>query len=306
MTKYTYDKRDLPFGHSTAVNDAEVINSLDVDLTHLTDINANRNFCSTYLNWIKSHTGHTILGLEDYKFAVYSHGTSEAFDKFYLKNLNRRFRIFKSEYLYHQLAWRNSKLLWDYIENDVLKSTDAVIISLPFADTGNKHIAMDDVLNECNRLNIPVLIDCAYFTISTGLTFDFTHPCITDITFSLSKTFPVAHARIGMRLTRTDDDDTLFVYEKANYQNRLGASLGLLLINKFSPEYIVTKYKDKQKEFCKLANVESSSTVIFGIATNNWKEYNRGGLTNRLSFHNYLDKDITIFKGVLDGSSVKQ
>lgn len=306
MTKYTYDKKGLPFGHSTAINDSEVITSLAVNFTHLTDPETNRKFCNAYLIWLKSHNGHTVVGLDNFKFAVYSHGTSEAFDKFYMKNLNRRFRIFKSEYLYHQLAWRNSNLQWSYIEDDELKNTDAVIISLPFADTGNKHVSMDEVLNECNRLNIPVLVDCAYFTISSGLDFDFTHLCITDITFSLSKTFPVAHARIGMRLTKVDDDDTLFVYEKANYQNRLGASLGLALINKFSPEYIVTKYKDKQEEFCKLANIEPSSTVIFGIATNNWNEYNRGGLTNRLSFHNYLDKDISIFKGVVNDSSIKQ
>jgi len=305
MTKYTYDKKHLSFGHSMAINDLEVINSLELDFSHLADIDVNRRFCDTYLTWIKSHTGHTIIGLDNFKFNVYSHGTSEAFDKFYMKNLKRRFRIFKSEYLYHQLAWRNSNLNWSYIDDESLNSNDAVIISLPFADTGDKHSKMELILDECDKLNIPVLVDCAYFSISSGIEFNFDRSCITDITFSLSKTFPVAHARIGMRLTKIDDDDTLFVYQKANYQNRLGASLGLNLINKFSPDYIVDKYRKKQHILCKLANVRPSQTVIFGIATDLWNEYNRGGLTNRLSFHNYLNKDISIFKGVLDGSSIK-
>lgn len=306
MTKYTYDKKHLPFGHSTAINDIEVLKSLSVDLSALSNIDTNKVFCDQYLSWLKSHSTHKIFGLDNFKFSVYSHGTSEAFDKFYLKNLSRRFRIFKAEYLYHQLAWRNSKLPWSFIEDDILKTNDAVIISLPFADTGNKHTQMELVLDECDRLNIPVLVDCAYFTISSSLEFNFDHPCITDITFSLSKTFPVAHARIGMRLTKEDDDDTLFVYEKANYQNRLGASLGLSLINNFSSDYIVNKYKEKQEQLCELAGVQPSQTVIFGIATDKWNEYNRGGITNRLSFHNYLNKDISIFKGVLDGSSIKQ
>lgn len=297
---YTYDKKGLPFGHSTAVSDSEVLNAIQtVSLENFSDVDINRTFCQEYLNWIKRHSN-TVRGLEQFNYAVYAHGTSEAFDKFYLKNLNRRFRIFKSEYLYHQLAWRNSNLDWAYLEDSRLEPNDAVIISYPFADTGNKHEQMDFILHNCTALDIPVLIDCAYYTISSGLEFDFTHKCITDITFSLSKMFPVAHARIGMRLTREDDDDTLFVYEKANYQNRLGAILGLRLIESFGPDYIVNKYKDTQLEFCKLTNTEPSSTVLFGLGGEQWNEYNRGGKTNRLSFHNYLDK------GVLDGSTIKQ
>lgn len=297
---YTYDKKHLPFGHSTAINDSAVLDVIKtISLENFTDIDINRTFCKEYLEWINQHSN-KVQGLENFKYAVYSHGTSEAFDKFYFKNLNRRFRIFKSEYLYHQLAWRNSKLNWDYIEDGKLDSNDAVIISYPFADTGNKHEQLEYILNNCDILGIPVLIDCAYYTISSGLEFNFNYKCITDITFSLSKTFPVAHARIGMRLTKEDDDDTLFVYEKANYQNRLGAILGLELIRNFDPNYIVNKYRDTQIEFCKLTNTEPSSTVLFGLGGKEWNNYNRGGSTNRLSFHKYLDK------GVLDGSTIKQ
>ena len=296
---YTYDKKHLQFGHSTAVNDSDVLEVIKtISLENFSDVDINRTFCKEYLEWIKRHSN-KVTGLDEFNYAVYSHGTSEAFDKFYLKNLNRRFRIFKSEYLYHQLAWRNSGLDWAYIEDARLDKNDAVIISYPFADTGNKHEQMDFILHNCTALGIPVLIDCAYYTISSGLEFNFNHKCITDITFSLSKMFPVAHARIGMRLTREDDDDTLFVYEKANYQNRLGAILGLELIRNFEPNYIVNKYKDTQLQFCKQTNTIPSSTVLFGLGNEEWIEYNRGGCTNRLSFHKYLDK------GVLDGSTIK-
>lgn len=298
MSKYQYDNKHLPFGHSAAINDNDVLQSMSVDLSKLTDKDINRQFCTEYLDWIKSHSN-VQLGLDKFKYAVYSHGTSESFDKFYMKNLNRRFRIFKAEYLYHQLAWRNSKLDWAFIEDARLDNNDAVIISYPFADTGNKHDQMDFILHNCSALGIPVLIDCAYYTISSGLEFNFNHECITDITFSLSKTFPVAHARIGMRLTKHDDDDTLFVYEKANYQNRLGAELGLKLINNFNSTYIVDKYKQTQIEFCKLTNTQPSSTVLFGLGGDDWKEYNRGSITNRLSFHNFLNK------GILDDSTIK-
>jgi histidinol-phosphate/aromatic aminotransferase/cobyric acid decarboxylase-like protein len=262
-------------------------------------------FCSQYTEWLLSSTNHSIHGLEDFKIAVYSQGTTESFDKFYMRHNTRRFRCFKTEYMYHQLAWRNGWPNWKYLEDDSLDKNDAVIISMPFADTGDKHRLQEQVLNECDRLGIPVLIDCAYFSISTGIDMDFTHPCITDVTFSLSKAFPIAHARIGLRLTRIDDDDTLFVYQKSFYNNRLGAALGLEFLNNFTSDYVPNKYREKQAEFCNLLNIVPSKTVLFGIADSGWNEYNRGGQTNRLSLHKYLHMDVEQFKGVIDVSTIK-
>lgn len=309
MSKYQYDNKHLPFGHSRAIDDKEVlefIDSLSINLTTvLSDHNYVWQFCNEYIEWIKSNTLHTIVGLDDFKHVVFSQGTSEGFDKFYLKNSKRRFRCFRGEYLYHKLAWRDS-YDWAYIEDDALRTGDAVVISMPFADTGSAHFVMDDILNRCTELDIPVLLDCAYFSISKGLRFDFSYPCITDVTFSLSKVFPVAHARIGIRLTREDCDDLLFVYDKAEYTNRISPVLGLELIRNFSPEYIVNKYSTKQEEICKYLNVCPSNTVLFGLAdSGNYTEYNRGGLTNRLGLHNFLNKDITFLQGVLNGSSVE-
>ena len=310
MSKYQYDNKHLPFGHSRAINDEEVLQYINSLSFNITDILSSHkvvlDFCNEYLDWIKSNTLHKISGLDDFKYVVFSQGTSEGFDKFYLKHRTRRFRCFKNEYLYHKLAWRDS-YDWCFIEDDSLRANDALIISMPFADTGCEHPSMRKLLNQATELNVPVLIDCAYFSISEGLNFNFDYPCITDVTFSLSKTFPVAHARIGIRLTREDCDDLLFVYDKAEYTNRLGPALGLELIRKFSPEFIINKYKTKQEEICKHLKVCPSNTVLFGLAdVNDYKEYNRGGNTNRLGLHKFLNKDLDFLKGVLNGSSIKQ
>ena len=72
---------------------------------------------------------------------------------------------------------------------------------------------MQLVIDRCNQLKVPVLIDCAYFGTCKGISFDFNQACIQVITFSLSKIFPVVYARIGMRLTRNYDDDTFAEHE---------------------------------------------------------------------------------------------
>lgn len=294
------DKRVLPFGGSFAIQDPEVIELIkSIDYSEcLWNENINKEFCEKYRHWINDSK--TIKGLDLFGYSVYSNGTSEAFEMFYIKNKNRRFRCFKGEYVYHKLAWRNDWPNWKFIEDEKLDRNDAVVISLPFSDTGNKHEKLDFVLANCSALGIPVLIDCAYFGTCRNIQIDLSSQCITDVVFSLSKTFPVAHARIGIRFSKNDDDDLMFVYDKINYNNRLGAHLGLNLINSFQSDFINNKYRHKQEICCELLNVIPSNTVTFGLDINQkFPEYNRGCNTNnRLGFYKLYtlsDKEIKEF-----------
>jgi histidinol-phosphate/aromatic aminotransferase/cobyric acid decarboxylase-like protein len=144
------------------------------------------------------------------------------------------------------------------------------------------------VLNQCDQLGIPVLIDCAFFGICQDIEFNFDRPCITDITFSLSKSFAVANLRIGMRLTRYDDDDSLLVHQITNYNNRLACGVGLELIERYSADYNVETWSAAQAKFCEQIGVTPSKSVVFGLGGEAFSKYNRGGTTNRLCFSKYL------------------
>jgi hypothetical protein len=249
-----------------------------------------QKFLNLYRHWIQTSTLNTISGLEYFPVAGFSAGTTEAFDKFYLKNLHRRIRYFRGEYMYHQVAGRQYFKEAKFVEDDILTSNDVLIVSLPFSDTGNTHPDMEETLKKCSQLGIPVLLDCAYFGICSGIDFNFNHDCITDITFSLSKVFPVPHLRIGMRLTRYDDDDALLVMNKTDYVNRLSCSVGVKLLENFSPDTIYHRYHTAQVELCNKLNVIPSKCVIFGIDEfNAYPQYNRGRGTNRLCLSKYLD-----------------
>lgn len=296
---------DLNFSSAASINDSKTISLLKSINANLYSAKSNSDlpdeFCKSYINWIKQHTTHNVTNLEQFKFYSFSQGTTEAFDKFYIKHNNRRFRCFSGEYMYHQLAWRNSFPNWKLIEDAPLEENDAVIISIPFADTGNKHTNHNWLIAECEHKGIPVLVDCAYFSIADGIDFDFSSPAITDITFSLSKAFPVSNLRIGMRLTREDDDDIMFVYKKSKYQNSFSALVGLQFLGNFPSYYIFNNYRTKQLMICDYLNITPSNTVIFGIGGEEWQKYNRGSKTNRLSFHRIMhlsEQEITqLFKG---------
>lgn len=286
------DKRSLLYGGAFAIKDSVVISfmkSLNL-IDSLWEEDITRQFCIEYRDWIFTTNNNTIKGLENFKHSVFSNGTSQTFDMFYIKNKNRRFRCFKGEYIYHQLVWRNNWPDWKFIDDEDLKKGDAVVVSLPFSNTGNTPNDLEKLFERCDELKIPILVDCAYFGACANICFDFTHECITDIVFSLSKTFPVAHARIGMRLTKIDDDDSMFVYNKINYNNRISARLGLELIRKYHPDYTYNKYVFQQKELCKRLRIEQSNTILFGLDWNNiYPEYNRGCKVNRLGLYKHYD-----------------
>ena len=289
-----YNRSHMPFGNAFSVADDEVLKLYAENsntLEALSDNNLHNNFLQEYKEWIKTTKNNKVIGIDDFNYACYSNGTTEAFDKFYAKHSTKRFRFFKGEFLYHRLSCRNNNFKWAYLEDEKLSSNDVVIISLPFSDTGTKHEEMDFILHNCTALGIPVLLDCAYFGVCSNIEFDLSHQCITDVTFSLSKTFYAAHLRIGMRLTRVDDDDPLFVTNKIGYINRSSAYIGQQLLKKFSPDYIYNKYRNRQVEICKILDVEPSDCVLFGIGNSIWNEYNRDRETNSLSFHHFLNKD---------------
>jgi hypothetical protein len=295
MTTYQLPHhRDKPFGAAGPIPGAWILDyiqdrSSDA-ATWLRDEQIHQRFIERYKEWLTTTELNTWRGLDQFQHGVVMQGTTETFDKFYMANRDRRFRCFRGEYMYHQLAWRNHwPDQWAYIDEADLDANDTVVISMPFSDTGNTHAMQYIVLEECERLGIPVLLDLAYFGICSGLDFNLDYECIQAVSFSLSKSFPVAHARIGMRLTRKDDDDPGFVNHKSGYVNRVACGLGIELMNRVSPDWVFTQYRDQQLEFCETLGVVPSQCVIFGLGDQAWSQYNRGTITNRLSFHRYLD-----------------
>lgn len=285
--------RGLPYGSVSYIIDPEqehLVRNITQDCVQaLWQPDVHRQFMATYRSWIASTQLNSIQGLEGFAAAAYSNGTTEAFDKFYLKHKNRRLRVFKGEYMYHLAVSEQYFSGTCYIEDEPLLAYDAVIVSWPFADTGGTHPGLARILPICESLGIPVMIDASYFGVCGGIDFDFTSPAIEAVVFSLSKTFPVPHLRTGMRLTRTDDDDALIIYNNTNYVNRLGAAIGLRLLQQSGPDDLFQRYRDLQVSFCQQTGVEPSDCVFFGIdQQGRYPEYNRGGPTNRLCWSKYL------------------
>lgn len=254
--------------------------------------NLKHNYFDMYKYWLSK--SHSLQGIEDFSEACYTNGTSESFSHFFLRyNYKKRLRLAKAEYFYSQmmarLYWKNK---FAYLEDDELKEGDVLLLSVPFSDTGNIYEGLDDILNQCDKLRIPVMLDMAFLNTAKNLAIDLSHECIEYVVTSLSKVFPVAEYRIGIRLQRRMFEDQLYVINEDNYNyiNLFNCHLATQMMSKFEPDYICSKYDILQKTICEDFNVEPSSCVIFGIDHNSvYNDINRGRSTNRLCFSKFYD-----------------
>ena len=278
--------KGLPYGGAWAVENKIYHNAIESVIKHNTSQLAKTDsaeFLETYHKWFQS--SHNISGLETFTKSTCSLGTTETFDKFYLAHSKKRLRLWKGEYFYHQIAARTIFDSFCWMHEAPIQTGDVLVVSVPFADTGNVPADLEQVLDDCDKHQVPVLIDLAYINLAKDLHIDLSRNCVQVITTSLSKVFPVAHYRIGMRLTKHIDDDLMIAYEQNQYVNKFGCGLGIQLMQQFTADHLHNSYQDQQKQLCEQLGLEVSRSVIFGVDhTDQHKIYNRGGKTNRLCF----------------------
>ena len=266
------------YSRSRPINDIEMQNEVE-NLPAISDMIYDHTLIPTFENkftkWIQNNSLNKCDGLENYQADI-SQGATQAFDSFYINHANKNIKMFIGEYLYHIVVRKNLNKPYSFIKstND-LNPGDALILSVPFCDTGNDIPDLNEILNVCNEKDIPVLLDCAQYTIAQGLNINLNFNCIDTITFSLSKTFPIAHARVGMRYTKHGFQDGQKLHSNINYDNRISAGIGLHFINKFPSDYIWLKYKKTYNKFVNALGLKQSQTILFADGDNQWKEYGR-------------------------------
>jgi len=272
------------FQGSRAVKDTQVVEYIkqlfDQSMySELQNWSALHEFKKKITQWILGHDSNTVIGLEKYS-ADYSAGTTQSFDSFYFRHCTRRFRCYSGEYFYHLKTWISNRASWSFItDSDPIASNDAVVISMPFCDTGSAHPEFLNIIQQCESLNVPVLIDCCYYPISSGITLDLSAGCIDTVAFSISKAFPVANLRIGVRYTK-DTFDGQKLHDSINYNNNLSAYIGTKIIEQFPCSYIYKRYIQQQKQVCEYFNLTASDSVLFAIGDSDWDLYSRKNLLN--------------------------
>lgn len=221
-----------------------------------------------FKEWLLNNKFNNINGLDRFTHSDLISGTTQSFDEAYYRYRNRRLRIFRGEYAYHKRIVSYSR----WIDDEPICETDYLIISIPFCGNGYLAPNLEDVLNTCDKLKVPVIIDCAWYGTCYDMNIDLSHDCITEVSFSLTKSTGTGNIRSGIRYSNYDDG--LPIRQQNNYNHlQLGsAQLGIWMMQHFSSDWVVSQYKESQLLLCNRLNVEASKCIHIANANGleNW------------------------------------
>jgi hypothetical protein len=227
--------------------------------------------------WIASSELNTVHGLARFPIKRLTSGNTQAFDDFYIRHHDRKFKFLRGEYPYLSKYVR----AWDFVEDADLTRKDALVMSAPFSATGNMHPRFYETLERAQNLDIPVLIDCAFFGITRNLELDLNYRCIQSVCFSLSKAFGAGCFRSGIEFTKQNGGPAAIQNEWI-YVQLLSAKIGMEVARAFSPDYIPSKYRAWQMEICGEYGLTPSDTAVFGLGDEGFKYFDVDGVANRV------------------------
>ena len=255
----------------------QVMPTLTVDKISTVDHNT---LDRAWRNWLESSSHNTIPGLNTFKHSAFSAGTSPAFGEFISRYPRRRIRVSRSDFIITRILARTYERDILYLEQGPLDSNDCVILSVPFSGNGSYYPAHTELFDRADALGIPVFVDGAYFGISHGVNYPLDRVCVTDFATSLSKHIAGVPFRMGIRFTRAEVDDGISAsLLGSNVFDRLNSYLSIQLLDHFSHNWIIERYRNLSNLVCTANNLTPTNTVTITIGTPEMEEFKRGDFT---------------------------
>lgn len=235
-------------------------------------------YLSVWRSWL-----YQIQGLDQFSYGDYTQGTAQTFDHFVLRHAeSRTVATLPGEFQYHGVmaAGHHAVLL----PNELLSRRDvALIISVPFSDLGTVHPDLDQLLSHCDRSEIPVCLDLAYWGIYQGPAPDLgQYSCVESVTASLSKAFyTLEQHRVGVRFSRDYLNDGISMINEMHMYNHHSMCLGVHYMKQFSADWNWQYHGARYQDICIDLGLELTDTVIFGLGDSvHYPDHNRGLANN--------------------------
>ena len=201
-------------------------------------------FISEFDNWLKTHELSIFEGIDKFPVRHVIQGVTHFIDDLYQRC--GELQTFRNDYKYH---WRLNNNI-EYVTIDTLDPSKELLISMPFPYYGDIHPGMYEILNECQRLNIPVHVDSAWVSCIRDIDFDYDHPAIKTFAISLSKS-GIGGNRIGVRYAREEPEGSITLINNFKMNQESLMYVGLKFMQTFGPEYFWKKYEEKYYKVCK-------------------------------------------------------
>lgn len=213
------------------------------------------DFIKAFDSWISNHQYSKFYGFKKFTRKDIINGCTQFIDDLYQRK--GKLQILKNDYKYHERL--NSNIQYKTLETLDNESGD-LLISMPFPYYGDIHPQMNEILEKCHNLNIPVHIDGAWISCIRDINFNFDHPAIQTVGISLSKG-GMGGNRIGVRYSVHDINGPISIMNDYNMNSQALVSMGIKFIETFGPEYFWRTYENEYYTICKDFNLETTKAI---------------------------------------------
>lgn len=219
-------------------------------------------FKEKFINWLRADQLNRISGYDQNYQTDVCIGCTQFIDDLYQTVGKENIMIFKNDYKYH---WRlNNNIQFTSLET--LTPGKQLLIAMPFPFYGDKHPQMDQILDRCLELKIPVHIDGAWIGCSRDISFDFSHPAIESFAISLSKGMGIGANRIGLRFTKQRQPGPITIMNDFNMNCQSLVHIGSTFIDQMGANFYWKKYGDSYFKICKDFNLQTTKAIHLGLS----------------------------------------
>jgi hypothetical protein len=189
-------------------------------------------------------------------------GCTQYIDNLHLKG---EVQVLEKEYSYHH---RLGKFIVGSLPS-TLRPKVPLIISAPFSSIGKQRADMNQILDSCAELMIPVHIDAAWLTAARNINIDFSHPAIESLGVSMSKGYGTSGwNRIGLRWTKISNEDSIALMNDHLQVTAYPVVIANYILENSEPDYLWNHHGDNHFKICNDFGLTPSDTIHMATKNN--------------------------------------
>lgn len=245
-------------------------------------------FFAEFDRWVNGSALNRISGLEAFRHRDFIVGVTHALDDLHMA-FRERLVCMEQEYAYH----RRVNAAFPHRRLETLRAGDVLVLAIPFAWFGDLHPQTKEILQRCLELDIPVHVDAAWYGCTRGIAFDYDHPAIRSVSFSLSKGLGLGAYRAGVRYSRERHPGPVTIINDFQMETMPTMACGLRFMREFGSDYLQNRYGAAYDHVCERLRLRPTKAAhtAFGQAENGeWLPF---GVR---PFLRYLVDDLNEFK----------
>jgi hypothetical protein len=219
------------------------------------------DFLDTFHSWLTRSELNTLTGLDAFAHRDFISGVTHALDDLMI-TFGDRLVCLENEYPY----FKRMREDFPYKTIADLKSGDVLVLGMPFCWYGDVHPQTAEVLRLCFEKNIPVHVDSAWIGCTRDIHFDYDHPAIQTVSFSLSKGLGLGSHRAGVRYARQRHPGPVTITNDFAMEIQSSMAVGLRFMREFGSDFLQKKYSSEYALVCKELGLRPTKSIHTAFA----------------------------------------